>query len=186
MSPKPLLLLGLCLLAGHALAQPAPLHGHAHGAAPAARSPLPVLPGQDAFAAIQEIVRLLEADPATDWSRVDLDALRLHLVDMAEVTLRAEVVTRPVEGGIEVSATGQGRTLAALRRMLPAHARELDRMAGWHASTEPLPEGVRLTVTAADPREVAHIRGLGFFGLLASGAHHQAHHLAIARGAHAH
>jgi hypothetical protein len=185
MSPKPLLL-GLCLLAGNALAQSAPLHGHAHGAAPAARAPLPVLPGQDAFAAIQEIVRLLEADPATDWTRVDLDALRLHLVDIAEVTLRAEVVTRPVEGGIEVSATGQGRTLAALRRMLPAHARELDRMAGWHASSEPLPEGVRLTVTAADPREVAHIRGLGFFGLLASGAHHQAHHLAIARGGHAH
>jgi hypothetical protein len=27
------------------------------------------MPGQDAFGAIAEIVRLLEADPATDWGR---------------------------------------------------------------------------------------------------------------------
>jgi hypothetical protein len=187
MPPKPLLL-GLCLLAGGALAQPASMHGHAHGAAPpAARgAPLPALPGQDAFAALQEVVRLLEADPATDWSRVDLDALRLHLVDMAEVMLHAEARTRRIEGGVEVTATGQGRTLAALRRMVPAHARELDGMPGWRAGSEVLPDGVRLTVTSADPKEVAHIRGLGFFGLMASGAHHQAHHLAIARGAHLH
>ncbi|WP_431272047.1 hypothetical protein [Dankookia sp. P2] len=190
MSPKPLLL-GLCLLAGGALAQPAPMqgtaHAHAHGAGRAAPAgPLPGLAGQDAFAALQEVVRLLEADPATDWSRVDLDALRLHLVDMAEVMLRAEATTRRIEGGVEVTATGQGRTLDALRRMVPAHARELDGMQGWRAASEVVPEGVRLVVTSADPKEVAHIRGLGFFGLMASGAHHQAHHLAIARGAHAH
>ena len=28
----------------------------------------PTLPGQDAFGTIQEIVRILEADPNTDWS----------------------------------------------------------------------------------------------------------------------
>lgn len=187
MSPKPLLL-GLCLLAGGAVAQPAPMHGHAHGAAPARSGPgpLPRLAGQDAFAALQEIVRLLEADPATDWTRIDLDALRLHLVDMAEVMLRAEAATRRIEGGVEATATGQGRTLAALRRMVPAHARELDGMPGWRAQAEVLPDGVRLTVTSTDPKEAAYIRGLGFFGLMASGAHHQAHHLAIARGGHAH
>jgi hypothetical protein len=176
----------LCLLAGGALAQTAPPHRHAHGAAAPAPTALPVLPGQDAFAAVQEIVRLLEADPATDWSRVDIDALRRHLVDMAEVMLQAEAVARPVEGGIEVRATGQGRTLAALRRMVPAHARELDGMKGWRAASAELPDGVKLTVTSADPRQAARIRGLGFFGLMASGTHHQAHHLAIARGAHAH
>jgi hypothetical protein len=48
--------------------------------------------------------------------------------------------------------------------------------------------GALLTVTARDPKETQHIRGLGFIGILASGAHHQAHHLAIARGetVHAH
>ncbi|TDH58937.1 hypothetical protein E2C06_29980 [Dankookia rubra] len=129
---------------------------------------------------------MLEADPATDWTRVDLDALRLHLVDMAEVMLRAEATTRRIDGGLEATATGEGRTLAALRRMVPAHARELDAMPAWQASSEMVPDGVRLTVTSADPEQAAHIRGLGFFGLMASGAHHQAHHLAIARGGHAH
>ncbi len=45
------------------------------------RGGVPVLPGQDAFGAIQEIVRVLESDPKTDWSKVDLEALRQHLGD---------------------------------------------------------------------------------------------------------
>jgi len=42
------------------------------------------MPGQDAFGAIQEIVQILDADPKTDWSKVDLEALRQHLIDMDE------------------------------------------------------------------------------------------------------
>jgi hypothetical protein len=30
---------------------------------------VPTMPGQDAFGAVQEIVRILEADPKTDWSK---------------------------------------------------------------------------------------------------------------------
>ena len=45
-----------------------------------------------------------------------------------------------------------------------------------------LPNGELLTVTATDPKEVQHIRGLGFIGLLASGSYHQMHHLAMAKG----
>ena len=56
----------------------------------------------------------------------------------------------------------------------------------WSAWTEPLPDGVRLTVTATAAKETAHIRGLGFIGLMASGAHHQPHHLAMAKGEHIH
>jgi hypothetical protein len=190
------LILGLGLLAASAAAQPSPAqpaqmqhgsmqHGHAHAPEPP-RAALPVQPGQGAFAAIQEIVALLEADPATDWAKVDLAALRQHLVDMDDVTLRAVAVQRPVEGGIEVAVTGSGRTLEAIRRMVAAHARELDGMSGWRARTGPLPEGLLLTVTATDSREVAHLRGLGFFGLMASGGHHQAHHLAMAKGLHQH
>ena len=143
-------------------------------------------PGQDAFGAIQEIVRTLEADPNTDWSKVDLEALRQHLIDMNEVTLKADAAAKPVDGGLAVEVTGAGRTLAAIQRMIPAHAQELNRLNGWSASTEALPNGVRLTVTSSDAKEVAHIRGLGFIGLLVSGAHHQPHHLAMARGAFAH
>ncbi|MCC2098329.1 MAG: hypothetical protein KDJ29_15640, partial [Hyphomicrobiales bacterium] len=42
----------------------------------------PVQPGQSAFAAIQEIVEILEADRSTDWSKVNIPALRQHLIDM--------------------------------------------------------------------------------------------------------
>jgi hypothetical protein len=143
---------------------------------------IPTMPGQEAFGTIQEIVQILEADPGTDWSKVDLEALRQHLIDMDEVTLRADAVPKPVAGGLEIAVTGSGRTLAAIRRMVPNQVLELDRMNGWIAETESLPDGVMMTITAMDPKETAHIRGLGFIGLLASGAHHQPHHLAIARG----
>src|SRR5437763_2768602 len=43
--------------------------------------PLPTSPGQAAFGAISEIVRLLKADPNTDWSKVNIEALRQHLID---------------------------------------------------------------------------------------------------------
>jgi hypothetical protein len=52
----------------------------------------PTLPGQDAFGTISEIVRLLDADPRTDWNKVDLERLRQHLIDMNEVVLRTEVI----------------------------------------------------------------------------------------------
>jgi hypothetical protein len=158
------------------------MHGHHAGMAAAA----PTLPGQDAFGAIQEIVRMLEADPSTDWSKVDLESLRQHLIDMNEVTLRAEVAATPIDGGLAIAVTGAERTRAAIQRMVPAHAREIDGHDGWRATTEPLPDGVRLTVTASDPKETAHIRGLGFIGILVRGAHHQPHHLAMAKGERGH
>src|SRR5579859_5890455 len=148
----------------------------------------PTLPGQDAFGAIQEIVRMLEADPKTDWSKINLEALRQHLIDMNEVTLKADVAAKQVEGGLEATITGTGRTLAAIQRMVPAHTQMINGLNGWIARTESLPNGVRFTVTAGDPKEVAHIRGLGFIGILVSGSHHLPHHLAMAKGesVHAH
>jgi hypothetical protein len=140
------------------------------------------MPGQDAFGAIQEIIGMLRADPATDWSRVSLDALREHLIDMNEVVLHADAAVHRVDGGIEVAVTGEGRTLDAIQRMIPAHAREIDGHNAWRTRTAELPGGVMLMVTSADPWQAEVIRGLGFIGVMASGAHHQAHHLALARG----
>ena len=145
----------------------------------------PTLPGQDALGAISEVVRILDADPQTDWSQVDLERLRQHLIDMNEVVLRAEVRTSAVPGGLVMDATGAGRTEAAIRAMVIPHATELDQMPGLAAKTEPIPGGMRLTVTARnaeDAKAVARVRGLGFIGLLTLGAHHQSHHLAMARG----
>jgi hypothetical protein len=145
----------------------------------------PTMPGQDAFGAIAEIVRILEADPATDWSRVDLERLRQHLIDMNEVVLRSAVKQTPVPGGLAMEITGSDRTEQAIRAMVVPHAGELDRMTDWSAKTESVPGGVRLTVVAEradDAKLVARIRGLGFAGLMTQGAHHQPHHLAMARG----
>jgi hypothetical protein len=145
----------------------------------------PALPGQDAFGAIAEVVRLLDADPGTDWSTVDLERLRQHLIDMNEVVLRSEVKQTRVPGGLAMEVTGADRTERAIRAMVVPHAVELDRMPAWSARTEPIPGGVRLTVIARQPEDakaIARIRGLGFAGLLTEGAHHGPHHLAMARG----
>ncbi len=150
-----------------------------------ASSGAPALPGQDAFGTIQEIVRVLEADPNTDWSKVDLERLRQHLIDMKEVTLHAGVRAETVPAGLRMDVTGSGRTEQAIRAMVGPHTNELNQMKEWSAKTETIPGGVRLTVVAKDPADaktVARIRGLGFIGLLVQGAHHQPHHLAMARG----
>ena len=147
---------------------------------------IPTLSGQDAFAAVQEVVRILLADPNTDWSKVNLDRLREHLIDMDEVTLRAAAAVQPVDGGIQANVTGEGRTLDAIKRMVPDHAQEINGQNGWQARTEALPNGVTLYVTSSDPKQVAIIRGLGFIGVMASGTHHQMHHLMMAKGTHPH
>ena len=147
---------------------------------------LPTSPGQEAFGAIQEIVAILEADPTTDWSKVDISALREHLVDMNELTVASTVTQRPIAGGLEMTVTGPARAVRAVQNMIPAHAPMIDGMNGWTARGEITQEGAKLTVTAADPKEVQHIRALGFYGLMATGAHHQAHHMAIARGLNPH
>lgn len=179
-------LMGATLFAGGAWAQQAPMagaqmqHGHTMGQAAS-----PTLPGQDAFGAIQEIVRILEADPATDWNKVNLERLRQHLIDMSDVTLRSEVKTTVVPGGLAMEVTGTGRTEGAIQRMVVPHVVELNAMSEWSARTEPIPGGLRLLVTAKnteDAKTIARIRGLGFIGLLVQGSHHQTHHLAMAKG----
>jgi hypothetical protein len=143
---------------------------------------MPTLPGQDAFGALQEIVAILQADPHTDWSKVNLDVLREHLIDMNEVTVHADAQVQHIEGGIEVAVTGSGRTLKAIQRMVPDQAEHLDGKNGWNVKTRALSNGVVLNVTASDAHQVAMIRGLGFAGVLASGGYHQMHHLAMAKG----
>ena len=146
---------------------------------------VPTHPGQEAFGTIQEIVRILEADPATDWSKVNIGALREHLIDMDEVTMRARASERMLDNGIEITVTGEGRTLDAIKRMIPAHTRELAAI-GWSASTQDLPNGVKLVVTTSDPQQVVKLKGLGFMGIMVQGAHHQPHHLMMAKGEFAH
>ena len=139
------------------------------------------LPGQDAFGAITEVVKVLRSDPATDWSKVNLEALRQHLIDMNEVTLRSTVTSSDVPGGLRMTVTGTGRTRDAIRRMVTAH-RHMLMMEGLDGVADTIPAGMRWTVTTNDPKRVAELRGLGFIGIMTLGDHHTTHHLQLARG----
>jgi len=44
------------------------------------------------------------------------------------------------------------------------------------------PNGTALTVTGRTDMDQAKIRGLGFFGLLTEGVHHELHHMMLAKG----
>ena len=112
-----------------------PMHGAPMPGGAASSAGVPTSPGQDAFGAIAEIVRILDADPQTDWSRVDLERLRQHLIDMHEVVLRAEVKSSAVPGGLAMDVIGAGRTERAIRAMVVPHTAELDRMPGLAAKS---------------------------------------------------
>lgn len=145
-------------------------------------------PGQGAFAALSEVVRVLESDPDTDWSRVDLAGLRAHLVDMDRLITDSVVTETDLPNGLLMMATGDAGSIATLRRMVPAHAAQLARDDRWTVDPSEVENGVELRVTSDDPAVVARITGLGFFGLMASQDHHREHHLMMALGedAHAH
>jgi len=53
--------------------------------------------------------------------------------------------------------------------MIPAWVQMANGDNGWSTKASELPNGELLTVTATNPKEIQHIRGLGFIGLLASG-----------------
>lgn len=162
----------------HAAMDHSKMHGQMMGSAPTE-------PGQSAFAAIQEIVTLLEQDPLTDWSKVNIDALREHLVDMNDVTLYAKVIARPVDVGIAFTVTGDGPVADSIKRMVMAHAATMNGVNEWQYTTAEAPGGAVLTVIVP-PQDQDKLRALGFFGILTVGMHHQEHHLMIARGEHPH
>ncbi|MEX2177754.1 MAG: hypothetical protein WD801_03530 [Gemmatimonadaceae bacterium] len=153
----------------------------------------PTRAGQEAFATIGEIVRILDADPRTDWSRVDLEALRQHLIDMDNVTMRAVVQRTDVPGGAAFDVHGTGAVRVAIRRMSMSHGATVTPADGFTWQAVETPDGARVTVLATDAgnaRMVARIRALGFVGVLTIGDHHTVHHLGIAdgsmRGSHRH
>lgn len=146
------------------------------------QSKLPTEPGQGAFAAIQEIVQILMDDPSTDWSKVNITALRQHLVDMDNVTLHAQVKATPVDQGMRFDITGSGNVRDSIRRMVKAHAATMNGVYGFSYQTTPRPDGAVMTVHASTPAGAQKLKALGFIGVMTLGAHHQMHHLAIARG----
>ena len=138
--------------------------------------------GQSAFATIAEIVSLLEADPKTDWSRVDITALREHLVDMNNLMLGAKVSATVSAETISFHVEGDANVLRAIHAMVPAHAVELNDLGPWIVEAKATDEGAVLKVKSTTHADFEKARALGFFGLMAKGSHHQPHHLAMAKG----
>lgn len=139
-------------------------------------------PGQGAFAAISEIVATLGADPSTDWTRVDIDALRAHLVDMDLVVSSAEVSAKDVEDGLEMRVSTLGPAGAAAGRMVPMHGPVLAMETGFNSALARDGDALIWRVTGWSETDAQMIRALGFFGLMATGDHHRAHHLGLATG----
>ena len=158
----------------------------ARGQVPSAVIPILSEPGQGAFAALSEVVRVMEADHDTDWSQVDLTGLWSHLVDMDRLISDTVVVETNLSDGIIAIATGNAETIDTLHRMVPAHAAQLALDDRWTVAVVNTAEGIELRVTSDNPQVVARIKGLGFFGLMASQDHHREHHLTIALGEDAH
>lgn len=141
---------------------------------------LPIEPGQGAFASIAEIVVMLSTNPETDWSNVNIGALRAHLVDMDMLITNADVITSEVKNGIQMRVSLSGLGGDAAGRMVPAHGPVLKGETGWQSDVTVGKNEILWVV--ASPENTAKIRALGFFGLMALGDHHRAHHIGMARG----
>jgi len=165
-----LLSAAIMFVASNAMAQ----HAHTSGT--------PSEMGQSQFAAIAEIVTVLRDDPDTDWAQVDIKALRDHLVDMDNVTTRASV-ERTVNGmGVTFMVTGDDVVAASIRRMVLAHSPMLQGTSDWTVIADETEGGASMLVQVGSDEELNQVLGLGFFGLMTIGAHHQQHHLMIATG----
>ncbi|MGW8248799.1 MAG: hypothetical protein ACWGOV_11910 [Acidiferrobacterales bacterium] len=145
-------------------------------------------PGNDAFGTIQEVVRKLRANPHTDWSRVNLEALRQHLVDMDNFTKHVNVVSkRNIKSGVELQVRADSKEASqSLARALAAHPRMIKEEFGWDIDVSGKGPEYRLRVTSPRQQDVEQIRGLGYIGIMALGQHHQMHHWMIATGGHPH
>lgn len=147
------------------------------------QSPL-TMPGNEIFGTIQEVIHKLEADPDTDWSKVNLEALRQHLLDMKAFTEEVSVVSQKnIKNGTMIQVKPETeRAVGALKRLFKMHPAMLKEEKGWEMVAKQNNNGWTITVTTKNKSEVEKIRALGYIGLLAEGAHHQYHHWMIATG----
>lgn len=139
--------------------------------------------GQATFAALIEIVAMLERDPETDWSSVDIDGLRAHLMDMNHMMLFTGSTTSILDDTqIQFDIRGTEKSIPSIHRMVPAHASFIERSRGWKIKSILNENGATLTIDVDDPTALHRINSLGFYGFMALDSHHQAHHYQMAIG----
>ncbi|MGQ7843257.1 hypothetical protein ACUNV4_02190 [Granulosicoccus sp. 3-233] len=139
--------------------------------------------GQSTFAAMIEITALLDTDKDTHWATVDLDALHSHLVDMNQLMLLTQSFTEILDDSlIQFTVTGTAEAVAAIHRMVPAHARALRHSRHWDITVKLTDKGAILQITADSHSRLTRLKALGFYGFMSLDSHHQRHHLNIALG----
>ena len=143
--------------------------------------------GTDPFAVIQEAIALLEANPDTDWSKVNIEALRLHLIEMQDMTLNVTVEQQPISlGFMAVITPTTNRALQSMSQVLSAHPSQMKEETGWDMVVTNNNGIFTIAVTTDQLKDVDKIRGLGYIGIMAYGSHHQPHHWAMASGENPH
>jgi hypothetical protein len=93
----------------------------------------------------------------------------------------------PIAQGLKavIWPTTTGST-ATLEPVFAAHPAQLKRKTGWDMHVAKQGDAFVLTVTTPHPAEVDRLRGLGYIGVMALGAHHQVHHWGMVQGASPH
>jgi len=139
--------------------------------------------GTDPFAVMQEAIAALEANPNTNWEKVNIEALRLHLVEMQDMTLNVNVTQTRIDNGFKAVVTPTtSRSVRSVAKVLSAHPAQMKIETGWDMQVQNNNGVFTLTVTTDNVKDVAKIRGLGYIGVMAYGDHHQPHHWAMASG----
>jgi len=144
--------------------------------------------GNDAFGTVQEVIVQLNNNPNTDWKKVNIEALRRHLLDMNDMTVNVEVISQEnIPNGLKaiIKATTK-RAALALERVFKAHPAQLQRETGWKMTVQKQGNQYVLTIVSENSQDIDKIRGLGYIGLMAYGNHHQPHHWGIATGSNPH
>jgi len=137
---------------------------------------LPMQSEQSAFAAIHEIVEMLEADPTTDWSKVNVDALRQHLIDMDNVALHAQITYEPIVNGEHIHVSGKGDVRDSIQRMVMMHAAMAGDTTDWHVKAARASDGADINVIAISPLGLKRRKALGLMSMMVEGVYHPRHH----------
>ena len=144
---------------------------------------LPQEGGQAIYAAIIEVVALMEKDPETDWSKVNIDRLRTHLMDMNYLILDTEATTVvAADDEIQFDVLGNEESTPSVHRMIQAHSQFIAQKRGWTVEPKLYENGATVTIIVEDSSEIKRLKALGFYGFMSLDSHHQAHHYQIALG----
>ncbi len=144
--------------------------------------------GNAIFGTLQETIKMLDANPETDWEKVDLEGLRQHLIDMENFTSGVDVLSNEkIAKGSKIVIRAKSKVAHdSLSRALKAHPSMMQSETGWTMGVEQNKERFTLTIETQKPEEITRLRALGYIGVMALGDHHQVHHWLMASGSNPH